>query len=107
MNLESFPGGSALKNPPAMQEMPETWVRSLGWEDPLEEGNPLQCSCLENPMYRGAWWATVHGVAKNWTGLSMHARTDPNLGWYFLFDYTGSILLNSFLLGSDFFFSKF
>ena len=26
-------------------------------------GNPLQCSCLENPMDRGAWWATVHGVA--------------------------------------------
>ena len=29
-------------------------------------GNPLQCSCLENPMERGAWRATVHGVAKNW-----------------------------------------
>ena len=28
--------------------------------------NPLQCSCLENSMDRGAWWATVHGVAKNW-----------------------------------------
>ena len=27
-------------------------------------GNPLQCSCLENPMDRGAWWATVHGVAE-------------------------------------------
>ena len=33
----------------------ETWVRSLGWEDPLgEDGNPLQCSCLENSMDRGA-----------------------------------------------------
>ena len=30
-------------------------------------GNPLQYSCLENPMDRGAWWAIVHGVAKNWT----------------------------------------
>ena len=30
-------------------------------------GNPLQYSCLENPMDRGAWWATVHGVAKNRT----------------------------------------
>ena len=30
-------------------------------------GNSLQYSCLENPMDRGAWWATVHGVAKNWT----------------------------------------
>ena len=32
-----------------------------------EHGNPLQYSCLENPMDRGAWWATVHRVAKNWT----------------------------------------
>ena len=32
-------------------------------------GNPLQCSCLENPMDRGAWRATVHGVAKSWTRL--------------------------------------
>ena len=33
-------------------------------------GNPLQYSCLGNLMDRGAWWATVHGVAKSWTGLS-------------------------------------
>ena len=33
-------------------------------------GNPLQYSCLENPMDREAWWATVHGVAKSLTGLS-------------------------------------
>ena len=33
-------------------------------------GNPLWYSCLENPMDRGAWWATVHGVAKSRTGLS-------------------------------------
>ena len=38
-------------------------------------GNPLQDSCLENPMNRGAWWATVHGVAKSWMQLSMHACT--------------------------------
>ena len=30
-------------------------------------GNPLQYSCLENPVDRGPWWATVHGVSKNWT----------------------------------------
>ena len=39
-------------------------------------GNPLQYSCLENPTDRGAWWATVHGVAKSWTWLkqlSTHA----------------------------------
>ena len=42
-----------VKNPPAMQE---TQLQSLGWEDPLEEEmvNPLQHSCLENPMDRGA-----------------------------------------------------
>ena len=46
--------------------MQEMQVRSLGQEEPLGEGigNPLQYSCLGNPMDRGAWWATVHGVAK-------------------------------------------
>ena len=34
-------------------------------------GNPLQYSCLENPMHRGAWWAAVHGVAESQTRLSM------------------------------------
>ena len=33
-------------------------------------GNPLQCSCLENPRDGGDWWAAVHGVAKSWTRLS-------------------------------------
>ena len=96
----------------------ETWVRSLGQEDPLEKemathsstfawkipwtgepgglqsmgspelgtterlpfpfplscigegnGNPLQCSCLENPRDRRAWWAAVYGVAQSWTRL--------------------------------------
>ena len=36
----------------------------------VENGNPLQYSCLENSMDRGAWQATVHGVAKSWTQLS-------------------------------------
>ena len=34
-------------------------------------GNPLQCFCLENPMDRGAVWATVHRVAKSWVGLKL------------------------------------
>ena len=44
--------------------MQETWVQSLGWEDPLEKGNGclLQYSCLKNSMERGTWWAVVHGV---------------------------------------------
>ena len=43
-------------------------VRSLDWEDLPEEenGNPLQHSCLENPVDRGGWQATVHRVAKSW-----------------------------------------
>ena len=44
-------------------------VRSLTWEDSLEEGNSLQYSCLENPMDRGAWQAAVHGVAQSQTLL--------------------------------------
>ena len=110
-----------VKNLPAMQE---SWVRSLGWEDPLEKGiatrrrwhptpvllpgkshgqrnlvgcspwgrkesdtterlhfqfslscigegngNPLQCSCLENPRDGGAWWAAICGVAQSQTRL--------------------------------------
>ena len=55
-----------VKHLPAMQE---TQVRSLGQEDPLEEEmtNPLQYSCLENPMDRGAWQATVHTTTESWT----------------------------------------
>ena len=45
----------------------ETWVGSLGQEDPLEQGNgnSLQYSCLEYSMDRGTLWATVHGVGHN------------------------------------------
>ena len=38
-------------------------------------GNPLQYSCLENSMDRGAWWARVPGAEKSWTGLSYYAHT--------------------------------
>ena len=64
MKTWASPGAQMVKKPLAMQE---TWVQSLGWENPLEDlhGNPLQYSCPENPMDRGAWWATVHGVTKS------------------------------------------
>ena len=46
-------------------------------------GNPLQYSCLENPMDRGTWWAIVHGVAKRWTWLSYWAGTmDLNSSYF-------------------------
>ena len=50
--------------------MRETWVRSLGWEDPLEKGTATHSSILENSMGRGAWRATVDGVPKSRTQLS-------------------------------------
>ena len=58
-----------VKNLSAMQE---TWVQSLAWENPLEEGMATQSSILawRIPMDRGAWQAVVHGVTKNWTQLS-------------------------------------
>ena len=53
------------------------WVQSLGWEDSSGGGhsNPIQYSCLGNSMDRGAWWATVHRVAKSRTQLSDLAHT--------------------------------
>ena len=46
----------------------KTWVQSLGWEDPLEEGMATHFSILawRIPKDRGAWWATTHEVAKSW-----------------------------------------
>ena len=57
----AFPGGSVIKNPPA--NAGDT-VSIPGSEPGKENGNPLQYSCLGNPMDRGAWWATVHGVPR-------------------------------------------
>ena len=48
-------------------------------------GNPLQCSCLENPMDGEAWWATVHGVAKSQTWLSEFTSLSFRIGWLDLF----------------------
>ena len=55
-----------VKNLPANQETSETWVQSLGREDPPQEEMK---SCLENPMDRGAWQAMGHRVAKSQTQL--------------------------------------
>jgi len=64
-----FPGGSAVKNPPAMQE---TQVQSLSQEDPLEEGMATHSSILawKNSMDRGGWETTIHEVTKSWIQLS-------------------------------------
>ena len=52
--------------------MQKTWVQSLGWDDPLEEGMATNSSILawRISMDRGIWWAAVHGVSKSRTQLS-------------------------------------
>ena len=58
-------------------------IPGLGIFPGERHGNPLQYSCLENPMDRGAWWATVHGVAKSQTQLkqlSMHTHIATRKG---------------------------
>ena len=61
-----FLGGSVVKILPASAEDAgdEGSILGLGRSPGEGNGNPLQCSCLENPMDRGFWWATVHGVAE-------------------------------------------
>ena len=71
-----------VKNLPAIHE---TWVGSLGWEDPLEKGTsyPHQYSGLENSMDRGAWWATIYGVTKSQTLLrDFHFHLILELWWW-------------------------
>ena len=67
--MAGFPGGSdgkeSTSNVGALGLIP-----GLGTSPGEENGNPLQSFCLENPEDRGAWWATVRGVAKSWTQLS-------------------------------------
>ena len=69
MELRGFPGGSEVKasacNAGDLGSIPGS-----GRYPGEGNGNPLQYSCLENPMDSGAWWATVHGVAKSQTRLS-------------------------------------
>ena len=91
-----FPGGTVVKNLPANAE--DIGLIS-GLRRFLGEGNSntLQYSCLENPMDRGAWRATVHGVTKNWTWLSDWAQysTEQNLAFWV---HTASSYLFSFYI---------
>ena len=64
--VAEHPVAQLLKNLPAKAE-DLGLILGLGRSPGEGNGNPLQYSCLENPVDRGAWWATVHGVAKSWT----------------------------------------
>ena len=61
-----FPGGSDKKES-ACNAGDSGSIPGSGRSPGEGNGNPLQYSCLENPMNRGAWWATVHRVTKSWT----------------------------------------
>jgi len=67
--MSRFPGGSDDKASAHNAQDPGS-IPGLGRSPGEGNGNPLQYSCLENPMDEGAWWATVHGVTKSWTRLS-------------------------------------
>ena len=78
-----FPGGSVVKNLPAIQET-QVWGDGNGY--------PLQYSCLGNPMDRGAWWATVHGVAKSQAWLTDSTTTKKYIYVYILFQKGHTVL---------------
>ena len=69
VQFRGFPGGSEDKV--SAHNVGDRGSIPVSGRSPGEgNGNPLQYSCLENPMDRGAWWATVHWVTKSWTRLS-------------------------------------
>ena len=74
LNCWSFPGGEVIKKTPANAE-DTNLIPGLGRSPGGGNGKPLRYSCLENSMDRGPWWATVHGVIKNWIWISNWART--------------------------------
>ena len=71
----SFPGGTVVKNPPSSAG--NTGVMQIPYLR-VGNGNPLQHSCLENPMNRGAWWATAHGVVQSQTQVKGGSTSHRN-----------------------------
>ena len=82
--LLGFSGDAKVKNLPANAGDAGVlgWIPSSGRSSVGRSGNPLQYSCLGNPMDRGAWWATVHGVTKSRTGLWAHVHTHTQASHY-------------------------
>ena len=79
--IHMYPGGSVVKNMPTNAKHAAS-IPGSGRSPAEGNGNPLQYSCLENPMDGGAWWATVRGVAKSQTRLSHFTHfTLPKRKW--------------------------
>ena len=87
-----------VKNLPAMRE---TWIQSLSWEDPLEEGMATHSSVLawKIPMDKGAWWATVHEVAKSRTWLKWLSTAQHKQSVAFLYQGKASSWTKQLTLG--------
>ena len=98
-----FPGGSEVKAS-ACNTGDLGSVPGLGRSPGEGNGNPLQYSCLKNPMDGEAWWATIHGVAKSWTRLSDFT----SLHFYLLFRFSlhwwakKKVILRSVIVFVDF-----
>ena len=72
-----FPGDAVVKNPPANAGDTRNMgsIPGLGRSPGVGNGYPLQYSCLRNPMDRGAWWVTVHGVTESDMTEHRHTHT--------------------------------
>ena len=75
-----------VKNPPANAGDSNS-IPGSGRSPGEGNGNPFQYSCLENPMNRGAWWATVHGVTKSRTSPSEHTLTHFIIHWKYTYEW--------------------
>ena len=73
-----FPGGSVIINLPMQETQNAAWTSGSGRLPGEGNGNPFQYSCLENPIDRGAWQATVHRVPNSQTRLSKHPPKTEN-----------------------------
>ena len=98
-----LPRSTVVKNPPANEGDTKDAgsISGLGKSPGGGNGNLLQYSCLENPMDKGAWQATVHGVVKSWTRLSNWANTTLIL---YICGYICFSSLTKFLISIPFFF---
>ena len=99
IHIRGFPGGIVVENLPvnAGNAREADLIPELGASPGGGHGSPLRYSCLENSMDRGAWRATVHGVTKSWTQLSMHALNSYNIKSTLSFKVNNSVVLSIFM----------
>ena len=90
-NYRVFPGGSVVKSTPANagDARDPGLIPGSGRSPGKGNGNPLQYSCLENPMDRGAWWVTIQEVSKIWTPHSDWAHINISIYLDIYTNFTG------------------